>query len=81
MMLEVYWEVSNLLHTSLWLNVSIICSPYAKCNNAHVNSLRDYFLKTLSDTDATDFTEFRGKKRNKKALTVISVKSAYKKGR
>ena len=30
-------------------------------------SLRDCFLKTLWDTDATDFTEFRGKNRSKKA--------------
>jgi hypothetical protein len=29
--------------------------------------LRDCFLKTLWDTDTTDFTEFHGKNRNKKA--------------
>ena len=31
-----------------------------------LDALRDCFLKTLWDTDATDFTEFRGKNRNKK---------------
>jgi hypothetical protein len=39
-------------------------------------SLRDCFLKTLLDTDGTDFTEFRGKTVIKKALSVVSV---YKK--
>jgi hypothetical protein len=30
-------------------------------------TIRDSFFKTLQDTDATDFTEFHGKNRKKKA--------------
>src|SRR5688572_23951073 len=39
-------------------------------------AFRDCFLKTLWDTDATDFTEFHGKNRNKKAPFRGSVREA-----
>lgn len=42
-------------------------------------SLRNFFLTTLLDTDATDFTEIYGKIIKKEALSVLSVKSVYKK--
>ena len=46
--------------------------PARRVELSHLESwmkktLRDCFLKTLWDTDATDFTEFHGKNRNKKA--------------
>jgi len=42
-------------------------------------SLRNFFLTTLLDTDAADFTEIYGKIIKKEALSVLSVKSVYKK--
>ncbi len=45
------------------------------------DALRDCFLKTLWDTDATDFTEFAEKTVIKRFLSVVSVREAsvYKK--
>jgi hypothetical protein len=50
-------------------------------------ALRDYFLRTLWDTDATDFVamapraalSFTEKTVRKRLLSVVSVKSVYKK--
>ena len=52
-----------------------VCSGPQKLDT----TLRDCFLKTLWDTDATDFTEFRGKTVIKRLLSVVSAKSVYEK--
>ena len=46
-------------------------------------ALRDCFLKTLWDTDATDFTDAMRTEKNviKRLLSVVSVKSVYKRTR
>jgi hypothetical protein len=44
---------------------------------AKLQRLRDCFLKSVRDTDDTDFTKLRGKTVRKTFFSVLSVRSVY----